>query len=79
MVMELIGRKVSRKYILAVVVENKNESQDADGVEGGVQGAWTDEEPGEVMWVGQQREALNIGLDEKKIKQGVALCSLGNA
>lgn len=77
--MELISRKVSRKYILAVVVENKNESQDADGVEGDVQGAWADEEPGEVMWVGQQREALNIELEEKKIKQVVALCSLGNA
>ena len=81
MVMELISRKISTKDVLrkmmyaddlAIIAESKQELQEVLEEWKGVfekHGLRMSLEKTEVMWVGHQREELNIMLDGKEIKQ----------
>ena len=81
MVMELISRKISTKDVLrkmmhaddlATIAESKQELQEVLEEWKGVfekHGLRMSLEKTEVMWVGHQREELNINLDGKEIKQ----------
>ena len=81
MVMELISRKISTKDVLrkmmhaddlAIIAEGKQELQEVLEEWKGVfkkDGLRMSLEKTEVMWVGRQREELNIRLSGKEIKQ----------
>ena len=81
MVMEIISRKISTKDILrkmmyaddlAIIAESKQDLQEVLEECKGVfekHGLRMSLEKTEVMWVGHQREELNIRLDGKEIKQ----------
>ena len=84
MVMEIISRKdILRKMMyaddLAIIAESKQDLQEVLEECKGVfekHGLRMSLEKTEVMWVGHQREELNIRLDCKEIKQVMALCTL---
>ena len=81
MVMEIISRKINTKDILrkktyaddlAITVESKQDLQEVLEELTGVfdkHGLRMSLEKTEVMWIGHQREELNIRLDGKEIKQ----------
>ena len=77
MVMEIISRKISTKDILrkmmyAIIAESKQDLQEVLEEWNGVfekHGLRMSLEKTEVMWVGHQREELNIRLDGKEINQ----------
>ena len=81
MVMELISRKISTKDVLrkmmyaddlAIIAESKQELQEVLEEWKGVfkkHGLRMSLEKTEMMWVGHQREELNIRLDDMEIKQ----------
>ena len=89
MVMEIISRKISMKDILrkmmyaddlAIIAERKQELQEVLEEWKGVfkkDGLRMSLENTEVMWVGHQREELNIRLDGKEIKQVDGFVYLG--
>ena len=81
MVMELISRKISTKDVLrkmmyaddlAIIAESKQELQEVLEEQKGVfkkHGLRMSLEKTQLMWVGHQREELNIKLGGKEIKQ----------
>ena len=83
MVMELISRKISMKYVLRTQEDdvcrrsghNCREQTRTTGSVGGMEGGFKKHglrmslEKIEVMWVGHQREELNIRLDGKEIME----------
>ena len=89
MVMEIISRKISMKYIfrmmmyvddLAIIAESKQDLQEVLEEWKGVfekHRLRMSLEKTEVMWVGHQREELNIKLDGKEIKQVDGFVYLG--
>ena len=89
MVMEMISRKISTKDILrkmmyaddlAIIAESKQDLQEVLEEWKGVfekHGLRMSLEKTEVMWVGHQREELNIRLDGKEIKQVDGFVYLG--
>ena len=89
MVMELISRKISTKDVLrkmmyaddlAIIVESKQELQEVLEERKGVfkkHGLRMSLEKTEVMWVGHQREELNIRLGGKEIIQVDVFVYLG--
>ena len=89
MVMEIISRKISTKDILrkimyaddlAIIAESKQDLQEVLEEWKGVfekHGLRMNLEKTEVMWVGHQREELNISLDGKEIKQVDGFVYLG--
>ena len=89
MVMEIISRKISTKDILrkmmyaddlAIIAESKQDLQEVLEEWKGVfekHGLRMSLEKTEVMWVGHQREELNIRLDGKEIKQVDGFVYLG--
>ncbi|KAI0227441.1 hypothetical protein LSAT2_022121 [Lamellibrachia satsuma] len=88
MVMKIISRKISTKdilrkmmyaYDLAILAESKQDQQVLDEWKGVFEkhGLRMSLEKTEVMWVGQQREELNIRLDGKEIKQVDGFVYLG--
>ena len=89
MVMEIISRKISTKDILrkmmyadvlAIIAESKQDLQEVLEEWKGVfekHGLRMSLEKTEVMWVGHQREVLNIRLDGKEIKQVDGFVYLG--
>ena len=89
MVMEIISRKISTKDILkkmmyaddlAIIAESKQDLQEVLEEWKGVfkkHGLRMSLEKTEVMWVGHQREDLNIRLDGKEIKQVYGVVYLG--
>ena len=88
-VMEIISRKISTKDILrkmmyaddlAIIAESKQDLQEVLVEWKGVfekHGLRMSLEKTEVMWVGHQREELNIRLDGKEIKQVDGFVYLG--
>ena len=89
MVMEIISRNISTKDILrkmmyaddlAIIVESKQDLQEVLEEWKGVfekHGLRMSLEKTEVMWVGHQKEELNIRLDGKEIKQVDGFVYLG--
>ena len=89
MVMEIISRKISTKAILrkmmyaddlAIIAESKQDLHEVLEEWKGVfekLGLRISLEKTEVMWVGHQREELNIRLDGKEIKQVDGFVYLG--
>ena len=89
MVMEIISRKISTKDILrkmmyadelVIIAESKQDLQEVLEEWKGVfekHGLRMSLEKTEVMWVGHQREELNIRLDGKEIKQVDGFVYLG--
>ena len=81
MVMEIISRKISTEDVLrkmmyvdnqAIIAESKQELQEVLEEWKGVfkkHGLRMSLKKTEVMWIGHQREELNIRLDGKEIKQ----------